>query len=61
MDDMYGIWMQDASPKSAETADKLWVTLSTDTSHIYEYENIESFKETRAPKSIKLPYPFQVS
>uniref|UniRef100_A0ABD2X3A7 Olfactomedin-like protein 2A n=1 Tax=Trichogramma kaykai TaxID=54128 RepID=A0ABD2X3A7_9HYME len=59
MDDTYGIWMQDASPKTEDTAGKLWVTRSTDTSYIYEYAQIDDFVQQKTPRVIKLPYPFQ--
>ena len=60
MDDLYGTWMQDASPKSESVAGKLWVTRSSDTSFIYEYADIEDYAQRKTPRSIKLPYPFQV-
>ncbi|XP_016843783.1 uncharacterized protein LOC100120786 [Nasonia vitripennis] len=59
MDDLYGIWMQDASPKSQSTAGKLWVTRSTDTSHVFEYADIDDYAQKKSPRSIKLPYNFQ--
>ncbi|XP_058791313.1 uncharacterized protein LOC131664328 isoform X2 [Phymastichus coffea] len=58
MDDMYGVWMQDSSPKNESAANKLWVTYSNDTYHIYEFPEVESFGQ-RAPRGIKLPYPFK--
>jgi hypothetical protein len=60
MDDLYGVWMQDASPKSETMAGKLWVTRSTDTSHIYEYADVDDYSQRKILRNIKLPYPFQV-
>ncbi|KAJ8682022.1 hypothetical protein QAD02_017814, partial [Eretmocerus hayati] len=60
MDDSFGTWMQDTSAESEEIASKLWVTRSSDTSHIYEYTDIDEYVQKRAPpRIIKLPYPFQ--
>lgn len=56
MDDPFGVWMQDKKNGDSST---FWVTRSSDTEHLYEYEDIETFKKDQ-PRVIKLPYAFQV-
>ncbi|XP_024944429.1 uncharacterized protein LOC107271414 isoform X4 [Cephus cinctus] len=60
MDDFYGSWLHDASPRSEAAAEKLWVTRSNNTSYIFEYSRKEDFKENKDKyRQIRLPYKFQ--
>ncbi|XP_015188662.1 PREDICTED: uncharacterized protein LOC107072878 isoform X2 [Polistes dominula] len=58
MDDHYGSWMHDPSPRSDGISDKYWVTRKNETSYILEYKSKEHFK-SKTPQKIELPYPFQ--
>ncbi|XP_076630956.1 uncharacterized protein LOC143346601 [Colletes latitarsis] len=58
MDDHYGSWMHDASSRSDNYPDKLWVTRKNDTSFIYEYKSKDHFKNASS-YPIALPYAFQ--
>ncbi|XP_035720622.1 gliomedin-like isoform X1 [Vespa mandarinia] len=58
MDDHYGSWMHDPSPRFDGISDKHWITRKNETSYILEYKSKEHFKN-KTPQKIELPYPFQ--
>lgn len=60
IDDLYGVMMQDATPKSNATAEKLWITRRNESWYLYEYNDMQDFIAKKSPRAIKLPYPFQV-
>lgn len=59
IDDHYGSWMHDPSPRFDGVSDKHWITRKNETSYILEYKSKEHFKN-KTPQKIELPYPFQV-